>query len=125
MKKQKNKITHDIHLMIVAKAKELPVQYKTDSKGAPVYKRGTLDGSEVGEDKDGNRGIPGVKYTGMVMQYEDHFQNLLTAYQKDGQQGFNHYVQKVTELHAKRKAFVKKAQPWYIKLITILKFWKR
>lgn len=124
MKRAKNKITHEVHLMIVEKSKQLPVQYKVDNAGNPKYGRGTVDGSEIDVDKQGNRGITGVKYSANVLHYENHFDKLMSAYKNDGQAGFNNYVSWVEKTHAERLKFVEKSQPWWVKLFRLLKFWK-
>lgn len=124
MKKIKNKITHDIHVMIVEKSKALPVQYKVDNSGRPKYGMGTVDGSEVEKDARGNRGIPGVKYSARVLQYENHFEKLMNAYQNDGMAGFQRYVDYVEKTHAERLAYVANAQPWWSRVVRSLKFWK-
>jgi hypothetical protein len=125
MKKIKNKVTHEVHLMIVEKSKALPVQYKIDNAGNPKYGRGTVDGSEIDVDAQGNRGIAGVKYTANVLQYENHFEKLMQAYQADGMTGFNKYVAFVEKIHAERQKFVLDAQPWYVKLWRFIKFWSK
>ena len=107
MKKQKNKITKDIQDVLIATAKMMPVMYKTDLHGNPLYKRGEIDGSQVTADKNGLPGVAGVKYLGNVLQYENHLDNLIKAYQLEAWPGVRYYEQTMAEIHQSRLNFVK------------------
>jgi len=116
MAKNKHKITKEVQDKIYELAKSLPKMHKQDTHGNPVYKNGEVDGQVLldwGQKAKGNEDpIPGVRYTNVpILQYENHVQNLVDAFQKEGQSGMDYYVHNVKEWKTLQEEMAEASRP--------------
>jgi hypothetical protein len=114
MAKFKHRITSEIDRNITMLSSSLPPMAKVMPGGEPIYRNVQKKGSELKQSdlKKGTILMPDALYNVKQLVYENHKENMIHLFKRDGQKGVDSYVAAIRAQQEAAKIKMQKPSLW-------------